>query len=63
MSKGTGIGQVILDVIVMDVSRIDVAIMGSDSVGAEVEADPFDLVEEGIAFRGVERKSPLGEDC
>ena len=32
MSKGTGIGVVILDVVVMDVSRIDVTIMGSNSV-------------------------------
>ena len=32
MSKGTGIGVVILDVIVMYVARIDVTIIGSESI-------------------------------
>ena len=35
MSKGTRIGVVILDVVVMDVSRIDVTIMGSDSIDCD----------------------------
>ena len=32
------------------------------AVGAEVEADPFDTVEEEVAFLGVKRESPLSED-
>ena len=31
-------------------------------VGTEVEADPFDTVEEEIAFLGVKGESPLSED-
>ena len=35
---------------------------GAVAVGAEVETNPFDSVEEEVAFLGVERESPLGED-
>ena len=32
------------------------------TVGTEVEADPFDTVEEEVTFLGVKRESPLSED-
>ena len=32
------------------------------AVGAKVEADPFNSIEEEVAFLGVEREAPFGED-
>ena len=54
MSEGTGIGVVILDVVVMDVSRVDVTIMGSDSINCGGMGNLGVRVEGGHDGRMVE---------
>ena len=51
MSKGTGIGVVILDVVVMDVSRFEVTIMGSDSVDCGSMGNLGVRVDYNLQFR------------
>ena len=54
MSEGTGIGVVILDVVVMDVSRVDVTVMGSDSINCGGMGNLGVRVEGGHDGRMVE---------